>query len=212
MKKRNINKISFIIKTLNKYFPNPESPLHYQNSFTLLIATILSSSSTDKMVNKITPILFQKANTPKKMQKLKLEEIEKIIKPCGLQKIKAKAILEISNILIKKYKSKVPQTLKELLTFPRVGRKTALVVLSIFFQKDEFPVDTHIKRCAKRWGLSHEKKVDKIEKDLKKKFPKKIWKKLHLQIILFARKYCMAKGHKIENCPICSILKEKKNF
>ncbi|KPK32640.1 MAG: endonuclease III [Chlamydiae bacterium SM23_39] len=197
-------KTSFIIKTLNRYFPNPKIFLKYKNRYTLLISVLLSSQSTDKIVNKITPILFCKADSPKKMLKLSFSEIEKIIKPCGLSKIKTKAILELSKILVERYSSKVPNTFKSLESLPRVGHKTASVVLAFGFGKFTFPVDTHIRRCAIRWELTKKKSSIQIEKDLKRIFPKKYWKKLHLQIIYFARKFCKAKGHKIDKCPICS--------
>lgn len=196
-----------ILKILNKYFKNPKIPLKHKDPYTLLIATILSCQSTDKIVNKISPILFKKAPSLKKMANLSIKEIEKIIKPCGLFVTKARNILKLSKILIKNHNSKIPKTFKELEKLPGVGHKTASVVLAFAFNKDTFPIDTHIKRCAKRWKLSNKTKVIDIEKDLKKIFPKKYWKKLHLQIIYFARKFCKAKKHEIKKCPICSILK-----
>ena len=196
-------KVKIIKKILDEYFPSPKIPLNHTNLFTLLIAVMLSSQTTDKKVNEITSILFKKAKTPKEMLKLTQEEIEEIIKPLGFFKIKSKAILSISKILIDKYNSKVPDTFDELESLPSVGHKTASVVISQGFKKPAFPVDTHIHRCAKRWELSNGKSVKKTEEDLKNLFNKKDWNKLHLQIIYFARKYCPAKGHKIENCPIC---------
>lgn len=199
-------KIQFIIKTLNTYFPSPKIPLYHENAFTLLIAILLSQNSRDKMVNKVTPILFKKADTPKKMSLLKKSTIEKIIKPVGLGPSKATAILELSHILVKKYHSKIPNTFEELEKLPKIGHKTASCILCYAFSKDTFPVDTHVFRCARRWGLSKEKRPEKVEEDLKRIFPKKLWKKLHIQMVLFGRKYCKAIGHKKNDCPICKHL------
>jgi endonuclease-3 len=198
-----------IQKILGKYFPNPKIPLNYKDNFTFLIAVILSAQCRDERVNQITKKLFSSADTPEKMRSLSVSEIEKIIRPCGLSKIKAKSLHSLSEILLKKYEGKVPSTYKELISLPSVGNKTASVLLSHSFNKAAFPVDTHIFRCAHRWGLSKEKNIKKTEEDLKKLFPKKSWKKLHLQIIAYAKKFCPARGHKIENCEICSFIKSR---
>lgn len=203
--------LSKIVEILDQLFPNPPCPLIYHNPFTLLIATILSAQSRDDRVNKITTILFKKASSPIDFIKLPLEELEKIIKPLGIYKKKAKAIKEISKILIENYNSQVPDNFKDLESLPNVGHKTASVVMSQAFKKPAFPIDTHIDRCAKRWKLSSGLNVKKIENDLKKTFPKNTWYKRHLQIIYYARKYCPAKGHKIQNCPICNYLKKVAN-
>lgn len=204
MKKK--DKARFISETLDKLFPHPEIPLQHKDPYTLLIAVLLSARSTDAMVNKITPHLFAKADTPQKMVKLTPEEIRNIIKPVGLSPAKAKNIHALSELLIKNHKGKVPKTFEELEELPGVGHKTASVVMAQAFNIPAFPVDTHIHRSAKRWGLSKGKTVKETEKDLKALFPKKDWIKLHLQIIHFARKYCPAQRHKKELCPICSLL------
>jgi endonuclease-3 len=191
---------------LDKYFKNPKIPLNYINTYTFLIAILLSAQATDKKVNEITPILFKKAKNPKEMLNIKLSELEKIIKPIGLYKTKAKNILKLSEILAEKFNSKVPKTLEELESLPGVGHKTASVLMAQEFKEPAFPVDTHIHRCAKRWKLSDGKNVKKTEEDLKKLFDKKDWIKLHLQIIYFARKYCFAKNHNKKDCPICSVI------
>jgi endonuclease III len=195
-----------IQRILNDLFPNPAIPLSHQDPYTLLIAVLLSAQSTDARVNQITPHLFAKASTPKEMIALSIEEIAAIIRPCGLSNTKAKAIWRLSKQLIEKHHGKVPATFLALEALPGVGHKTASVVMIQAFHKPAFPVDTHIHRLAKRWGLSSGKTVGRTEKDLKALFPKKSWIKLHLQIIYYARKYCPARGHKIEKCPICSIL------
>src|SRR6202034_336153 len=145
--------------------------------------------------------------SPEKVAELPLEMIEAIIRPCGLWKNKAKAIKQLSKILLEEYGGKVPCVLEELEKLPGVGHKTASVVMMQAFHQPAFPVDTHIHRCAKRWGLSSGKTVVQIEKDLKKLFPRKDWIKVHLQIIYFARKHCPARTHRVESCPICSIIK-----
>ncbi|MBI3508305.1 MAG: endonuclease III [Chlamydiia bacterium] len=192
-----------IEQILDAYVPDPEVPLHATSPFTLLIAVLLSAQCTDARVNQVTPRLFERADTAAKMLALHVEQIEEIIRPCGLYKAKAKAILGLSKILVEKYRGKVPQTLEELEELPGVGHKTASAVVSHAFHIPAFPVDTHIHRCAKRWGLSSGKSVQQTEADLKKAFPKKEWIRRHLQIILFARKYCPARGHRVTECPIC---------
>lgn len=195
-----------IQKILNEHYPHPKIPLKHTTPYTLLIAVLLSAQCTDARVNLVTPLLFAKAKTPMQMLRLTPEQIEAIIKPCGLAKNKSKAIWNLSKQLIEKHHEQVPKTLEELEALPGVGHKTASVVLIQAFDLPAFPVDTHIHRCAKRWKLSSGKNVVQTEKDLKALFPKKDWQKLHLQIIYFAREYCKARPHKIEDCPICSLL------
>ena len=199
-------KAKFIEKKLNDLFPHPEVFLSHKNPFTLLIAVLLSAQSTDATVNKVTPLLFKKASTPKQMIALGEIEIKKIIRPCGLYRKKAKAIVSLSKKLIDNFGGRIPKDIKELKTLPGIGHKSASVVVSQAFKMPAFPVDTHIHRLAKRWGLSSGKNVVQTEKDLKKVFPEKKWGKIHLQMIAFARRYCKAKGHKIEKCPICKVL------
>jgi len=200
-KKQKARAISAILEEL---FPETPAPLHHSDPYTLLIAVLLSAQCTDERVNQITPILFAKADNPFDMVKLSVEEIREIIKPCGLSPRKSVAIYELSKILIEKYNGKVPQSFEALEELPGVGHKTASVVMSQGFGVPAFPVDTHIHRLAARWGLSDGKSVEKTETDLKKLFPKKLWNKLHLQIIFFGRKYCPARGHQPAACPICS--------
>lgn len=192
-----------IIKILEELFPDPAIPLIHKDPYTLLIAVLLSAQCTDVRVNQVTPILFAKADTPQKMVLLDPKEIEEIIRPCGLAPTKSRAIWNLSQLLIKRHKGRVPKTFAALEKLPGVGHKTASVVMSQAFKRPAFPVDTHIHRCAERWGLSSGKSVEQTEKDLKRIFPKKLWNRLHLQIIYFARKYCPARGHKKELCPIC---------
>lgn len=202
-------KASFISETLNTLFPEPEIPLQHSDAYTLLISVLLSAQCTDERVNKITPILFSKANTPQKMMQLSIAEIEKIIRPCGLGPAKSKAISGLSKILVDKYKGQVPDNFEQLEDLPGVGHKTASVVMSQAFGVPAFPVDTHIHRLAYRWGISNGKSVVQTEKDLKKIFPENTWNILHLQIIYYGRSYCPARGHIIDNCPICKVLNKK---
>jgi endonuclease-3 len=194
---------------LNEYFPHPTIPLSHQDPYTLLIAVLLSAQSTDARVNQITPRLFAKASTPKQMITLTIKEIAEIIRPCGLSNAKAKAIWNLSQQLIDLHDGAVPASFAALEKLPGVGHKTASVVMAQAFHKPAFPVDTHIHRCAERWHLSSGKNVIQTEKDLKTLFPKKDWIKIHLQIIYFARKYCPARGHKVDRCPICHFLNQQ---
>lgn len=202
MKKR----AELIQKILDTYFPDPQVPIHFRDPYTLLIAVLLSAQSTDLRVNQTTPTLFGKASSPEEMVQLTIDEIEEIIRPIGLSKTKARAIHALSQILIDQHGGQVPQSFEALEALPGVGHKTASVVMSQAFHIPAFPVDTHIHRCATRWGLTSGKNVRQTEEDLKKLFPKSSWNKLHLQIILFARSYCTARQHTPEACPVCSQL------
>lgn len=199
-------RVNFIIDTLEKCFPDTPIPLEHKDAYTLLIAVLLSAQCTDERVNKITPLLFRKADTPKKMVKLTVEEIREIIKPCGLSPAKSKAIHRLSEMLIEQYNGEVPDNFEALEQLPGVGHKTASVVMSQSFGYPAFPVDTHIHRLATRWNLTSGKNVTQTEKDLKRLCPENLWNKIHLQIIYFGRKYCPARGHRIEECPICSVI------
>ena len=205
-------KIQFITAKLDELYPNPPIPLHHKDTYTLLIAVLLSAQCTDKRVNQITPFLFAKADNPKDMMKLSVEEIREIIKPCGLSPRKAKAISELSKILVEQFHGEVPKTFKDLESLPGVGHKTASVVMSQAFGIPAFPVDTHIHRLAKRWGLSNGKNVEQTEKDLKAIFSKEVWNKLHLQIIYYGREYCPARGHDLDKCVICKTLDTKQKY
>ena len=204
MKKK--EKINFIISTLEDLYPETPIPLNHKDSYTLLIAVLLSARCTDERVNQVTPHLFEKADTPEKMIQMSVEDIRQIIRPCGLSPQKSKAIFGLSRILIDKHNSIVPDNFEDLEALPGVGHKTASVVMCQAFGKDAFPVDTHIFRLLRRWNISSGKNVDKVEKDAKRCFPQKLWNKLHLQIIFFGREYCPARGHIIEKCPICNIV------
>ena len=195
-------KVEYIASKLEELYPNPEIPLDHENNFTFLIAVMLSAQSTDKKVNEITPKLFSKANTPEKMGRLKVNEIRDYIREIGLAPTKAKNIKKTSRLLIEKHHGKVPKTFEELEELPGVGHKTASVIMSQAFGQPAFPVDTHIHRLAFRWKLSKGKNVQSTEKDLKRKFDKRLWNKLHLQMIFYGREFCQARKKKC-NCEIC---------
>ena len=198
------DKIKFIGEKLDELFPNPPIPLDFKSPYTLLVAVVLSAQCTDVRVNQVTKVLFKEANTPSAMVKLGVKRIAEIIKPCGFFNTKSVNIFNLSKTLVEKYKGKVPSTFEELEALPGVGHKTASVVMSHAYKIPAFPVDTHIHRLAERWGLSDGSTVEQTEKDLKKIFPENEWEKRHLQIIYYGRTYCKARGHKVENCPICS--------
>jgi len=189
---------AFVINTLNDLYPEIPMPLDHKDAYTLLIAVLLSAQCTDVRVNQITPLLFAKADNPYDMVKMSVEEIQDIIRPCGLSPMKSKGIYGLSKILIEKYDGAVPQSFEGLEELPAVGHKTASVVMSQAFGIPAFPVDTHIHRLMYRWNLSSGKNVVQTEKDAKQIFPKKLWNGLHLQIIWYGRQYSPARGLDLE--------------
>tara|TARA_R110001592_G_scaffold42313_2_gene137421 strand:- start:760 stop:1422 length:663 start_codon:yes stop_codon:yes gene_type:complete len=191
-------KIAFTISTLQELYPEIPVPLDHKDPYTLLIAVLMSAQCTDVRVNKITPLLFAKADNPYDMVKLTVDEIRAIIKPVGLSPMKAKGIHGLSRILIDKHNGIVPQELEYLEELPAVGHKTASVVVSQAFGIPAFPVDTHIHRLLYRWGFTNGKNVVQTEKDAKRLFPRELWNDLHLQIIWYGREYSPARGWDIE--------------
>ncbi|WP_291871326.1 endonuclease III [Maribacter sp.] len=191
-------KVPFVINTLKELYPTIPIPLDHKDPYTLLIAVLMSAQSTDVRVNKITPLLFAKADNPYDMIKLSVEEIREIIKPVGLSPMKAKGIFGLSKMLVENHNGIVPKELEILETFPAVGHKTASVVVSQAFGIPAFPVDTHIHRLMYRWGLTNGKNVVQTEKDARRLFPKEIWNDLHLQIIWYGREYSPARGWNLE--------------
>lgn len=190
---------------LDERYPTTPIPLEHRDPYTLLVAVLLSAQCTDARVNTVTPHLFAMADTPAEMVKHSVEDIRDIIRPCGLSPTKSKAIHGLSDILLRQHNGQVPATFEALEALPGVGHKTASVVMSQAFGFPAFPVDTHIHRLARRWGLSSGKNVVETERDLKALFPKNTWNKLHLQIIFFGREHCPARSHKPTECPICSL-------
>lgn len=192
-----------IAEILDSLFPDPDIPLNHMDSYTLLVAVLLSAQCTDERVNKVTSELFKVADNPREMANLPVEEIQRIIRPCGLSSRKSEAISSLSRILLDKYNGSVPKDFALLESLPGVGHKTASVVMSQAFGVPAFPVDTHIHRLAYRWGLSTGKSVEKTEADLKKIFLVESWNKVHIQIIYYGRQYCPARGHSLDRCIIC---------
>ncbi|MDA9663032.1 endonuclease III [bacterium] len=197
-------KVKIIIKTLNKLYPTAPIPLKSKNTFTLLISVLLSAQCTDVNVNNVTKDIYPKYFKPEHFVKLGRKKIEKLIKKIGIFRIKAKSVYLMSKQIIQKHNGKVPKTFEELEKLPGVGHKTASVVMSQGFGYPAFAVDTHIHRLAQRWGLTNGKNVVQTEIDLKRTFPKKIWSKLHLQIIFYGREYCKARDCYGLTCKICT--------
>jgi endonuclease-3 len=208
MKKQ--ERVNYIISFLESLYPETPVPLLNRNHFELLVAVLLSAQCTDVRVNQVTPKLFSLADNPLSMSKISIDDIYKIIRPCGLAPQKSKAISNLSKILITKHDGNVPSNFESLEALPGVGHKTASVVMSQGFGYPAFPIDTHIHRLAQRWGLTNGKNVTQTEKDLKKIFPEKLWNKLHLQIIFYGREYCTARGCNGTICKICKTCYPKR--
>jgi len=192
-----------LLTRLDELYPTVEVPLDHEDPYTLLIAVLLSAQCTDKRVNLTTPALFAMANTPAAMVEHSIEEIDAIVRPCGLAPRKATAIHGLSQILLDDHDGEVPANLEDLEKLPGVGHKTAQVVLAQAFGIPSFPVDTHIHRLAQRWKLTDGRSVIQTERDLKKLFPKERWNKLHIQIIYYGREYCSARGCDGTKCVLC---------
>ena len=201
-----------ILERLNSLYPETPVPLDHSNLYELLVAVLLSAQCTDERVNQVTPALFKLGNSAETMQHVPVDEIYKIVRPCGLAPQKSKAISNLSKILVEQYNGDVPEDMDALETLPGVGHKTASVVMSQGFGHPAFPVDTHIHRLAQRWGLTKGKSVTQTERDLKKLFPKESWNSLHLQIIFYGREFCSARGCDGRVCDICiSCYPNRKN-
>ena len=193
----------YIRGRLAELYPDPPVPLDHTDAFTLLVAVLLSAQCTDVRVNQVTPTLFKLGSTPQALAAAPLMEIEAIVRPCGLGPQKARAIKELSGILLAEHGGQVPASLEALERLPGVGHKTAQVVMAQAFGVPSFPVDTHIHRLAQRWHLTTGKSVLQTERDLKRLFPEESWNKLHLQIIFYGREYCTARGCDGITCEIC---------
>ena len=196
-------RVVFIQQRLDELYPRPPIPLQHRDSYTLLVAVLLSAQCPDARVNQITPALFSLADTPQAMANQDVEVVQAIIRPCGLAPQKARAIVNLSRILSHEYQGRVPDCIDALEQLPGVGHKTASVVMAQAFGQPAFPVDTHIHRLAQRWSLSSGKNVIQTERDLKRLFPQAHWNKLHLQFIYYGREFCSARGCDGRQCPIC---------
>jgi endonuclease III len=195
----------FIGRRLAELYPRPAIPLDHSDPYTLLIAVLLSAQCTDKRVNLTTPALFARARNPAAMVQLTVEDIDAIVRPCGLAPRKAQAVHRLSELLLERHGGQVPRTFEELEALPGVGHKTASVVMTQAFGVPAMPVDTHIHRLAQRWRLSPlGASVERVERDLKRLFPIERWNTLHLQIIYFGREHCTAHGCDGTRCELCA--------
>lgn len=192
---------NLIINNLKLMFKEAKCELNYANDWQLLIAILLSAQSTDKKVNSITPILFNKYPTLSKLKKANFNELEKIIHPIGLSNTKATNIIKLAKILNEEYNDVVPSNKEKLTKLPGIGNKTANVMLIEYFKIPAFPVDTHVSRVSKRLNICKETdSISTIEKKLTTKFPKKEWADLHIRMVLFGRYICKAIKPECNNC------------
>lgn len=194
---------AFIDRRLAELYPSPAIPLDHKDAYTLLVAVLLSAQCTDKRVNLTTPRLFALADSPEKMVRLTVDEINAIVRPCGLAPRKAQAIHALSALLVAKHGGRVPRTFEELEELPGIGHKSASVVMTQAFGVPAFPVDTHIHRLAQRWKLTSGRSVEQTEADLKGVFPREHWNPLHLRIIYYGREHCTAWSCDGTKCEIC---------
>ena len=199
-----------IVKILKKTYPEAKCSLDFNTPFELLIAVILSAQCTDDRVNKVTPSLFSKYNTPEDFDKISLKELETIIHSCGFYKNKAKNIKLTAKRILNDFDGKVPDNMEDLISLPGVGRKTANVVMCEAFEKPQgIAVDTHAKRISNKLGLSQKQEPSKIEEDLLKQIPNKYYKDINHLLIFHGRNTCTARMPK---CDICSINKYCKTY
>ncbi len=193
-----------IVSRLEASYPEAKCALHFANPLQLLIATILSAQSTDKMVNLVTPALFRKYRTAEQFANADQDELEKLVHSTGFFRNKAKHIKEASRIIAEKHRGQVPRTMDELLELPGVARKTANVVLGVAYEQAEgVVVDTHVQRLARRLELSRETRPEKIEQDLMHLVPKEKWILLSHLLIFHGRAVCLARL--VPKCALCSI-------
>lgn len=197
-------RVQYIMARLQELYPDPPIPLDHTDTYTLLVAVLLSAQCTDERVNQITPALWKLADNPFDMAVQSVEDIQKIIRPCGLSPQKSKAIAKLSQILVEEHGGEVPADMEALERLPGVGHKTASVVMAQAFKVPSCPVDTHIHRLMQRWGLTNGKSVVQTERDLTRLFPRESWNALHLQIIYYGREYCSARSCDGTVCEICT--------
>lgn len=201
------HRAELVAQELERAFPQPEVPLQHKDAFTLLVAVMLSAQCTDARVNMVTPALFAAAPTAQALAEMQAQDVLPIIATCGLAKTKAQRLVEMARLLVEKHSGRVPESFEALEALPGVGHKTASVVMNQAFGHPAFPVDTHIFRLARRWGLSRGKDVEQVEADLKRVFPQSTWGALHLRMVLWGRAYCPARGCK----PLCAICRALGN-
>lgn len=191
-------------RRLAELYPETPIPLDHRDPYSLLVAVVLSAQCTDKRVNEVTPGLWALGTTPDALAQLPVTTIQEVIRPCGLAPQKAKAIRELSRLLVEHHHGQVPASFEALEALPGVGHKTASVVMAQSFGVPAFPVDTHIHRLAQRWKLTDGRSVENTERDLKRLFPKEHWNALHLRIIFYGREHCTARGCDGTVCELCT--------
>lgn len=196
-----------ISKELKKLFPKVKSALNYSNNFELLAAVIMSAQCTDKMVNKVSEKLFKKYKTTKDFAKANIKVFEQDIKSTGFYRNKARNIISCASIILKKYDGRIPDSMDELLKLPGIARKSANIILFLSYKKiTGIAVDTHVKRLSKVLGLSKNTDPVKIEQDLMQLLPKEEWMNFSFRLVDYGRKYCSAKRHDHENCPLTKLV------
>ena len=206
-----MEKIDLINSYLDELFPEPKCELNYSNDYELLISIMLSAQSTDKRVNKVTSILFDKYKSLEALNEAKIDDLENIIRSVGSFRKKSQYIKDIASTLITKYNGVVPRNHDLLVEINGIGRKTANVFLSEYYNEPYIAVDTHVSRVSKRLGLARKNDdVLTIEKKLQKRFDKSLWAKRHLQMVLFGRYKCKAISPICSDCKLKNICKEKK--
>lgn len=206
-----MNKVKEIECYLDELFPNPKCELEYSKDYELLIATMLSAQTTDKRVNQVTRILFQKYPSLEALKEAPMESIREIIKPLGTYQRKSEYVKEIAKIIVDQYDAKTPSDRKILESLPGVGHKTVNVFLSNIYDIPAIAVDTHVERVSKRLGLAkQEDSVLQVEKKLEKKYAKKVWGKRHHQMVLFGRYHCKSMKPNCANCKLKDICRYYK--
>jgi endonuclease-3 len=201
---RKLDKARRIGRILDELIQDPAIPLTHRDPYSLLVAVMLSAQTTDQQVNRVTPELFRRAPTPAALAALGEPELLALIRPVGLAPTKARHLRATARALLERFGGLVPEDLAALESLPGVGHKTASVVMAQAFGRPAFPVDTHIHRLAARWGLSDGSSVERTERDLKRLYPEAEWGRRHLQLVLFGRRHCPARGHDPSGCPICA--------
>lgn len=198
-----MDRVNEIIKTLDTMFPNAECELVHNNGFELLVAVMLSAQTTDQSVNKLTKTLFKKYQSPQDFIEADLSTLMNDLKQIGLYRNKAKNLKKMSLKLLEEYDGIVPSSQKDLESLPGVGRKTANVVLSVWYDVPRIAVDTHVNRVAKRLKLAYNNdSVKKVEEKLMRKLPKNRWSDMHHKMIFFGRYHCMSRNPKCDGCPL----------
>lgn len=201
IKYRSKEYVTYVYKSLKKFYGVPKPPLHYKTPEQLSVAVILSAQCTDNQVNKVTPALFARFPDLPSLALAKEEELQKLIYSTGFYKNKSKNILAMAKIVTQEYDGKIPNDFESLITLPGIGRKTANVIMNLAFKKAPgIVVDTHVLRLAKRLGMSNKIDAVSLEKDLMQVFPKEFWIDFSLLLIFLGRQFCMAKNPNCEDC------------